>query len=38
MIVYECMKELYDIAENHQVLIDYMALILLNSSFFYDTH
>ncbi len=33
MIVYECMKELYDVPENHIILIDYMALLLVNSSF-----
>jgi hypothetical protein len=33
MIVYECIKELYDIHENHEILTDYMALLLVNSSF-----
>ena len=32
MIVYECMKELYDVPENHNVLIDYMALLYFESN------
>lgn len=31
MLVYECMKELYNVQENHQVLIDYMALLCVKS-------
>ena len=31
MLVYECMKELYDIPENHEVLTDYMALLCVKS-------
>ena len=29
IIVYECIKELYDIPENHQVLTDYMASLCI---------
>ena len=31
MIDYECMKELYDVPENHEVLTDYMALLYFES-------
>ena len=29
MLVYECMKELYDIPENHHFLINYMASLCI---------
>ena len=29
MIVYECMKELYDIPENHDFIINYMASLCI---------
>jgi hypothetical protein len=32
ILVYECMKELYDVPENHEVLIDYMALLYFESN------
>ena len=31
MIVHECMKELYDIPENHSVLIDYIVSLYVTS-------
>ena len=31
MIVYECMKELYDVPENYNILTDYMALLYVKS-------
>ena len=31
MLVYECMKELYNVHENHEVLTDYMALLCVKS-------
>jgi hypothetical protein len=31
MLVYKCMIKLYDVPENHQVLIDYMALLYFES-------
>ena len=31
MIVHECMKELYDVPENHSVLIDYIVSLYVTS-------
>ena len=31
MIVHECMKELYDVPENHNVLIDYIVSLYVTS-------
>ena len=32
MLVYECMKELYYVHENHKVIIDYMTLLYFEST------